>query len=111
VPHLRRDSIVGVISTHFWKAHRSNLTFIAALTVRFQIGLPALAAPLAVLRSSLVATNVLSRIISNTNRFSARLTTSRAMTSSSILSLFTVTRSVCSFAVLQCSCLSALSQE
>jgi hypothetical protein len=84
-----------------FSCHWSNFSFSADLTVRFQIGFPALAAPLAVLRSSLVATKRWSRMISNTNLFSARLTTSRAMTSSSILTLLTVTRSsLCSLAVL-----------
>ena len=64
------------------QGHRSSFAFSADLTILFQIGLPALAAPFAVLCSSLVATKPLSRMISNTNRFSARLTTSRAITSS-----------------------------
>jgi hypothetical protein len=93
------------------QAHRSSFAFSADLTTRFQIGLPALAAPLADLCSSLVAIKSLPRIISNTNLFSARLTTSRAMASSSIFTLFTVTRSVCSLVVSKFSCLSALSQE
>src|SRR5580704_15795813 len=77
----------------------------ADLTVRFQIGLPALAAPFAVLCSSLVALKPLSRMISNTKLFSARLTTSRAITSSSIFTLLTVTRSgACSLAVFKFIC-------
>lgn len=93
------------------QADWSSFAFSADLTVRFQTGLPALAAPLADLCSSLAATKVLSRTISNTNLFSARLTTSRAMDSSSIFTLLTVTRSVCSLLVLQFSCFSALSQQ
>ena len=38
---------------------------------------------------------------SKRNLFSARLTTSRAMASSSIFNVFSVTRSVCSLAVLK----------
>jgi hypothetical protein len=72
------------------------------LAVRFQIGFPALAAPFAVLCSSLDAAERSSRMISNTNLFSARLTTARAMTSSSIFTFLTVTRSgVCSSVVLK----------
>ena len=84
------------------QAFRSSFSFNAALTVRFQTGFPALAALLAVLCSSLVATKRFrfSRMISNTNLFSARLTMSKVMTSSSIFTLLIVTRSgICSSAV------------
>ena len=79
-----------------------SFSFRAAFAVRFQIGFPALAALFAVLCSSLVAIRRfrLSRVISNTNFLSARRTTSRAMTSSSIFTILTVTRSsVCSLIV------------
>jgi hypothetical protein len=66
------------------------------------MGFPALAVPFAVLCSSLDAAKRLSRMISKTNLFSARLTTSRAMTSSSIFTFLTVTRSgVCSLVILK----------
>ena len=78
-----------------FSSYWSSFSFNAALTVRFQIGFPALAARRAFLCSSLEATMrfPLSRMISNTNLFSPRFTMSRAMTSSSIFTLWTVTRS------------------